>query len=200
MRATTPVAGGPLSLEFASRPSWLAWVLCIVPGLIVLQSGYVLLVKPVPLTLLLLLVMVIGTCGMLAVTALDAVMPTTVALTQDGVEIKRQLGTKTFGWSEIEDIKLVPAPGTISDDPTRKHANRIGVGLFLRATAKDRTDPNLADAILFVGTDEDTGQLLGIMEQINSYRSRRGSAPRGPARIGAGRARTTRSGTELRRN
>lgn len=187
MPAQAPADSGLEALEFAGRPSWLAIVLAVVPALVVLQSLYVLAVKPVPVILVVLLIAMMLACGLLGAKALEGVLPTSVALTQHGIDVSRTFGSQTYAWHEIEDIKLVPAPGTMADDPNRSLANRIGIGLFLKAKSKDREDDNLADVVLFVGTDEDTSQLMGIMERITAFRARKLGPARGPAKIGARR-------------
>lgn len=190
MREQAPAAAGTEALEFVAKANWLTLALAIVPGLAVLQSVYVLMVKPVPVLLILLLVGVIAACGLLAMKALEGVLPTSVVLTPEGVEIARTFGRQSFKWHEIEDIKLVPAPGTMADDPNRNSASRIGVGLFLKETAKARVDDNNADVVMFVGTDDDTAQLMGIMERINAARTRKLGpvAGKGPPKIGQRRA------------
>lgn len=185
-------------LEFAASPSWLAIALAVGPALVVLQSLYVLAVKPVPWSLILLMVPMMGACGMLAMKALEGILATTVTLGSQGIEVSRALGSQGFSWMDIEDIKLVPAPGTFSDNPAHNLASRIGVGVFLRANAKDREDSNLADEVLFVGSEDDTSRLLGIMERINSHRNRK--VPRAaPPRIGAKRVVAGGSAAEFRR-
>lgn len=190
MREQAAATAGVEALEFVARPNWLTLALAIVPTLAVFQSLYVLIVKPVPVVLILLLVGVIGACGLLALKAFEGVLPTNVELAADGVDVSRAFGKQSFKWNEIEDIKLVPAPGTIADDPNRSSANRIGIGLFLKETAKSREDNNLADVVLFVGTDDDTAQLLGIMERIAAARARKlgPAGGKAPAKIGARRA------------
>lgn len=200
MRATAPAEAGPEALEFAAKPGWLALTFAIVPALVVLQSAYVLMVKPVPVLLIILLVAVMAACGLLAAKALEGVLPTQVQFTAEGIEIAKTFGAASYKWHEIEDIKLVPAPGTLADDPNRASAQRIGVGLFLKENAKDRIDPNHADFVLFVGTDDDTAQLLGIMERINTHRAKKiPLTARGPAKIGQRRAPAARVQSEFRR-
>lgn len=185
-------------VEFTGSMSWLAIALAVVPALVVLQSAYVLVVKPVPWPLIALLLAVMGSCAMLAAKALEGILATTVKLSPQGIDITRTLGSQSLSWMDIEDIKLVPAPGTFADNPGHNLASRIGIGVFLRANAKDREDPNLADEVLFVGSEEDTSRLLGIMERINLHRNRK--LPRAaPPRIGAKRVAAGGSVAEFRR-
>lgn len=173
-------------VEFAGSLSWLAIALAVVPGLVVLQSAYVLIVKPVPWPLIMLMLPVMGACALLAAKALEGILATTVTLSPQGIAVTRALGSQSFSWMDIEDVKLVPAPGTFADNPAHNLASRIGIGVFLRANAKDREDPNLADEVLFVGSEEDTSRLLGIMERINLHRNRKLTRT-APPRIGAKR-------------
>lgn len=202
MRAqAAPAANEPEALEFAARPSWLALMLAIVPALVVLQGLYVLVVKPVPIVLILLILVTMGACGLVAAKAIEGVMPTGVHLTEQGVNINRTFGSQSFAWHEIEDIKFIPAPGTFADDPNRGLASRIGIGLFLKETAKDREDANVPDEVLFVGTDEDTSQMLGLMERINHHRTRKSGPVRsGPPKIGARRPVAAKAQGQFRRN
>lgn len=197
MRAQAPAAMGPETLEFSARPSWLAMGVVAVAGLIVLVSAYILMVKPVPIALVVLLLAVIGSCGLLTLSALNGVFPAGIEVSSDGLELRRLLGSQSFSWSEVEDVKLVPAPGTFADDPSRGYASRIGIGLFLNETAKAREDANLADVVLCVGTDEHTDQLMRLVDRISMYRERR--APKPAARIGARRAVVAGTATEFRR-
>lgn len=202
MRAqAAPAAPDPEALEFAARPNWLALMLAIVPALVVLQSLYVLVVKPVPIGLVLLILVTMGACGLVAAKAIESLMPTSVQLTEQGVDVNRTFGSQSFAWHDIEDIKLVPAPGTFADDPNRGLASRIGIGLFLKETAKDREDANVPDVVLFVGTDEDTSQLLGLMERIGRHRTRKAVPVRsGPPKIGARRPVAAKAQGQFRRN
>lgn len=197
MRAQAPAAMGPETLEFSARPSWLAMGVVAVAGLIVLVSAYILMVKPVPIALVGLLIAVMGSCGLLALSALNGVFPAGIEVSSDGLELRRLLGSQSFSWSEVEDVKLVPAPGTFADDPARGYASRIGIGLFLNETAKTREDANLADVVLCVGTDEHTDQLMRLVDRISMYRERR--APKVAPRLGARRAVVAGTATEFRR-
>lgn len=198
MVAQAPAETHNEAVEFAASPSWLAIALAIVPALVVLQCVYVLVMKPVPWALIVLLVLVMGTCGVLAMKALEGVLATNVKLGPDGIVVARTFGSKSLSWMDIEDIKLVPAPGTFADNPGHNLASRIGIGVFLRANAKDREDANLPDEVLFVGSEEDASRLLGIMERINAHRSRK--LPRAAApRIGVKRTAAAAGVTEFRR-
>ena len=159
-------------LEYSARPTVLTMMFAAVPPLIVLQTTYVLVTKPVPLPFVVLLVLSVGCLCWLTLAAARQLMPVTIDISPEGLRIERLFLTTTYAWSEISGVKLVPSAGTLADNPAQETTGRLGVGLFLRANDKERAHELLADEILQTGTIEDADQLMRTVERLSGYISR----------------------------
>jgi hypothetical protein len=157
-------------------------LLVFVPVLIIIMMALVLateLTPPVPLLVLFAIVAVC--CAMTSLTAMQFMLGGELAFEPDGLVIKRLLSSETYPWRSIQSCKVMPATGTFGDDALAETNNRVGIGLFLHGTTRQRDHDLDADVIVTAGDKDEVQQLMRIVGKIEAGIKRAMSQNHGPA-------------------
>jgi hypothetical protein len=134
------------TVTISQRPTALMIIFVVLPVLIMLQVSSIALSRGLPLPLMVLLIAVMASSIALAGASLELIMPVTLILNRQGLIVRRLLGAKLYGWSDIGDMRLVAANGQLSDDPQADGLKQVGIGLFLRSNQRSGNAKPAADA------------------------------------------------------
>jgi hypothetical protein len=104
---------------------------------------------------------------------------TKLVLTQQGMKMSRLFGSKSYAWSEIEDIRIIAPTNTFGDNPLLEPGKRIGLGLFVANSSKVRDNEFDADVVLCAGGAPHADRLMSLVERLKSARTASGSAAGG---------------------
>lgn len=177
-------------IEFPGRTSPLTVFFVVVPILIIVLTGWVLMKYRLPIPLMGLLAIVAASCAVLVKSAAEHLGEISVELTAEEVIVKRVVGSASYGWSQIESVKVVAASPSFGDSG-RGEEGRCGLGLFLRtAEKKERSASDPPDVMVVSRSGEDVGQLQKAAERLSNARrkavsggdTRRNTASRKPAK------------------
>lgn len=154
-----------------------------VPALTILAIGIAVMGNALPLPLTALLAIVVCSCGYWIKIALPQLGDVSIELTAQDLVIKRLTGRSTYPWSQVESVKLFD-PGSTMADSSRNGEGRVGIGLFLRSTAKTRTPDSPPDVTIITGSADTAEPIIKACERITSHHRR---GPAGANGIGFGR-------------
>ena len=134
-------------IEFPAQNSPLAILFVVVSLLTLVVTVYVLAKVKLPTYLFGPLVVVAGSCAVLAKLALEGLGAITLEITQQELVIKRMIGSSSYSWSDIESVKLFD-PGATFANGGRGAEAYIGIGLFMRKADKKERDPSADPDVL----------------------------------------------------
>ncbi|MFT5509697.1 MAG: hypothetical protein ACI89J_002784 [Hyphomicrobiaceae bacterium] len=141
--------------------------LAFLPMMAIVLIALALAVEETPIPLIVLFVFVVGCCGMLSWTALQAMLGGKVTFDEDGLTIHRLLAEQRYPWSSIEACKVMPATGTLGDDAFVDADDRAGVGLFIKGLDRSREHDLDADVILCAGSKNSLQPLMQIANKVD---------------------------------
>ncbi len=156
----------PNDFELPGRMNLIVALLAFVPMMIVIFILLALAVEPLQIPLVVLLFVVGACCAMLCYEALKIMLGGAMQVGDDALVVKRFLSEDVYPWATIEDCKVMPATGTLGDDPLSEASERIGLGLFLRNTERQREHDLDADIILCAGHKDDARNLIRLSQKV----------------------------------
>lgn len=164
-----PTASSSSQIDIPARMHPVLGALAFVPIMLIILTIMALLVEDKPATLLLpFLGLIVICCGLLSWTALQTMLGGTLEFAPDGLKIKRFLSETTYPWHEIDACKVMPATGTFGDDALTEADQRVGVGLFLRGSKRDREHDLDADVIICAGDQQNVQAMMRIASRVEA--------------------------------
>jgi hypothetical protein len=173
---------GVETIELSRRPSTVSIVVTIMGALLVLQVGLVFATREVALPLMMLVSIAACSAGWLAILALESMLPVSVTMDKDGINISRMLGDVKFPWVDVTGAKIVHSGGMLSDDTKSAPSGRLAVGLFLKSRKTPRAHELDADFVIFGASAEHAELLLRLVERIADFKATIGSGLADPTR------------------
>lgn len=176
------IGQGPIEIPGRLHP--VLALTTFVPVLTIIMISLVLAVEVMPpIPLLILLLLVVGCCLMLVVTSLQVMLGGKITMDQEGLTISRLLSEDTYPWASLDACKVTPGTGTFGDDALVEVGDRVGLGLFLRGSKRERDHDLDADVIVCASDKADVQTMMQIANKIQAG-IKRASEPvkRGPAR------------------
>ncbi len=151
----------------------------IVPTLIVAMTVFNIMTMKLPIPLIGLLVVVVACCFVWIKSALSELGDLKIEGTPQELRIAGLLGSTSYAWSFIDEIKLVN-PGASMSDTGRNDEGRIGIGLFMRLPpGKTRPADAKPDAILMSGSREEAEKVMDAADRILAYQRKTSVNSRG---------------------
>ncbi len=136
-----------------------------------------------------LLAVVAAGCIVLIVLIADQMLGARLTVTDDVVIVSRLIGGGTYPWHKIEEVKVIAPTNSLGDNPFAETTRRLGLGLFLHGTGRNRESTLDADVILCAVAETRLEMLVALVERLNrmrpksSFRPAVAAAP--PKKIGA---------------
>ncbi len=159
-----------------NRP--IAFFFVIVPVVTTIVAGICVYKYKLPIALIGLILLLIGSCVVLAKAALFSLGDTTIELTAQELKVQRLIGSASYNWSDIESVKLID-PGVTFCDNALEDEKRAGIGLILRKTdRKEAPSDDTPDVLVVVRAGDDVLKVTKAFERINAMK-RGGSGARG---------------------
>ena len=108
--------------------------------------------------------------------ALQHFCSTSLVLNSEGITINRFLNAETFAWRDVANIDVIPATGTLMDNPFCPLEQRVGVGLTLRNSVQSSKEASSVDVIIAACDATHTIRMMQLAERIQQFRSGLSSA------------------------
>ena len=167
-----PTCVSPIGIYFA-----------VVASLIIVFAASTFLTTKLPIVLMLLLVTVVACCFALLKTAIDEMGAVTIEWSNQGVTVRRLMGSVSYYWSHVERVDLYD-PGATFGDNGRHAENRSAIGLFIRDPAKpNRPSGDLPDLMLISRVGDAAEKIPKLSERLSN--SKRYGGGRDGRKIGS---------------
>jgi hypothetical protein len=156
----------------------------VVSAAVVLAIALTLMIRPVSYTLLAVLLLTGALVGRVGLLAIELMTKTTVRLDASGLHIDRLIGSSSHPWEVVDGVKMIPSMGSLADDPRTEARGRLGLGLFLKGSKKQRAHALDPDEVIITASDTYERLLDRMAETVAKYQARQGH---GGAALGRGR-------------
>ena len=152
-------------IEFPAQMPPLAVFFVVAPLLTIVAVTLALMQHQLPMLLKVLLFLLVGSCVALVREAIGHIGEVTIEMTGQELIVKRLIGSASYSWSQIDQVKLVDPGASFSD--IRNDDGRAGIGLFLRdAEKKERAPDAEPDVVLISRSGDDAGLVIKACERI----------------------------------
>lgn len=179
---TTDMAKTSDELELPVRMHPVIAMLAFLPMMALILILLTLVVeKTPPIPLLVLFTAVAGCCVMLSWTALKTMLGGRLTLTSEGLKVNHLLSEVIYPWPMIDACKVMPATGTFGDDALVEPEDRVGLGLFLKGSQRERAHPLDADVVLCAGDKVDVQVMMRLAARVDSTLQKANAHGRRPA-------------------
>jgi len=172
---------GSNELELPGRLHPVLALLAFLPIMTIILIGLGIAVETTPpIGLLALFAVVIVSCLGLMYNAIQTISGGTIVLEVDGLRVRRLLREDTYPWSTLEACKVTPATGTFGDDALAETDERVGLGLFLKGSEREREHDLDADVVLCAGDRINIQPLMQLAAKIETARKKASTPQRRP--------------------
>lgn len=140
----------------------------VVPVLIMIFGALSLSMMRLPIVLMILLLVVMGSCAVLLKSAVEEMGQVVIDWSGQGITVKTLLASTSYYWSHIERVELYD-PGATFGDKGRHEELRMAIGLYLRdPERKQRDESEPPDVMLVSRTDGSADKIPKLVERLSN--------------------------------
>ena len=165
MNAPAAPLKGNTEIELPGRIHPVLAMLAFLPMMAVMLVLLGLMVEEMPpIPLIIVLGVVLICCVALSWTALQIMLGGKLVITPDELKDTRLLSEENYPWTALDACKVMPATGTFGYDSLVDANDRVGLGLFLMVSERQRVHDLDADVVLCAGDKVDVQNLMRISQ------------------------------------
>ena len=155
-----------------ARPNVIVMGLILLPATIIGAIATTVAAQPQTSPVLLALLILVGISQTaLIYIALQHFFSASLTMNGESITINRFANSETYAWRDVASIDVIPATGTLLDNPFCPLEQRVGVGLTMRNSIQSSKEASNADVIVAACDATHTIRMMQLAERIQQFRS-----------------------------
>ena len=155
-----------------ARPNVIVMGFVLLPATIIGAIATTVTAESLATPALLVLLILVGISQVaLIYLALQHFFSASLSMNSEGLTINRFANSETYAWRDVASIDVIPATGTLLDNPFCALEQRVGVGLTMRNSVQSSKEAPNADVIIAACDATHTIRMMQLAERIQQFRS-----------------------------